>query len=173
MQQRTTLNETSQSIHATSNGARWNISTHFMQHGKTQTQDPATSTTAEDDVASAAGGTAARTTADGGCSPPPSGSGGARAQPWGVAHAVGLPSSRVELVAFLCGARSSLPSCAGHGAPPLQPHGAASHGHRSELLQQPARVATATRAEEVVSVLDRQTYQGGTRGSRLCGEDRD
>jgi hypothetical protein len=24
-----------------------------------------------------------------------------------------------------------------------------------------------------VSVLDRQTYQGGTRGSRLCGEDRD
>jgi hypothetical protein len=25
----------------------------------------------------------------------------------------------------------------------------------------------------VVGVLDRQTYQGGTRGSRLCGEDRD
>jgi hypothetical protein len=25
----------------------------------------------------------------------------------------------------------------------------------------------------VVSVLGRQTYQGGTRGSRLCGEDRD
>jgi hypothetical protein len=24
-----------------------------------------------------------------------------------------------------------------------------------------------------VGVLDRQTYQGGTRGSRLCGEDRD
>jgi hypothetical protein len=24
-----------------------------------------------------------------------------------------------------------------------------------------------------VDVLDRQTYQGGTRGSRLCGEDRD
>jgi hypothetical protein len=26
---------------------------------------------------------------------------------------------------------------------------------------------------EVVGVLYRQTYQGGTRGSRLCGEDRD
>jgi hypothetical protein len=25
----------------------------------------------------------------------------------------------------------------------------------------------------LVGVLDRQTYQGGTRGSRLCGEDRD
>jgi hypothetical protein len=25
----------------------------------------------------------------------------------------------------------------------------------------------------IVGVLDRQTYQGGTRGSRLCGEDRD
>jgi hypothetical protein len=25
----------------------------------------------------------------------------------------------------------------------------------------------------VVGVLDRQTYQGGTRGSRLCGEDHD
>jgi hypothetical protein len=25
----------------------------------------------------------------------------------------------------------------------------------------------------VVGVLDRQTYHGGTRGSRLCGEDRD
>jgi hypothetical protein len=25
----------------------------------------------------------------------------------------------------------------------------------------------------VSGVLDRQTYQGGTRGSRLCGEDRD
>jgi hypothetical protein len=25
----------------------------------------------------------------------------------------------------------------------------------------------------VVSVLDRQTYQGGTHGSRLCGEDCD
>jgi hypothetical protein len=24
-----------------------------------------------------------------------------------------------------------------------------------------------------VGVLDRQTYQGGTQGSRLCGEDRD
>jgi hypothetical protein len=28
-------------------------------------------------------------------------------------------------------------------------------------------------AEVHVGVLDRQTYQGGTRGSRLCGEDRD
>jgi hypothetical protein len=27
--------------------------------------------------------------------------------------------------------------------------------------------------EVVVGVLDRQTYQGDTRGSRLCGEDRD
>jgi hypothetical protein len=27
--------------------------------------------------------------------------------------------------------------------------------------------------EACVGVLDRQTYQGGTRGSRLCGEDRD
>jgi hypothetical protein len=27
--------------------------------------------------------------------------------------------------------------------------------------------------EDTVGVLDRQTYQGGTRGSRLCGEDRD
>jgi hypothetical protein len=26
---------------------------------------------------------------------------------------------------------------------------------------------------DVVGVLDWQTYQGGTRGSRLCGEDRD
>jgi hypothetical protein len=26
---------------------------------------------------------------------------------------------------------------------------------------------------KVVGVLDRQTYQEGTRGSRLCGEDRD
>jgi hypothetical protein len=26
---------------------------------------------------------------------------------------------------------------------------------------------------EAVGVLDRQTYQGGTRGSRLCGEDHD
>jgi hypothetical protein len=25
----------------------------------------------------------------------------------------------------------------------------------------------------IVDVLDRQTYQGGTRGSRFCGEDRD
>jgi hypothetical protein len=25
----------------------------------------------------------------------------------------------------------------------------------------------------LVGVLDRKTYQGGTRGSRLCGEDRD
>jgi hypothetical protein len=25
----------------------------------------------------------------------------------------------------------------------------------------------------IVGVLDRQTYQGGTRGSRLCGKDRD
>jgi hypothetical protein len=27
--------------------------------------------------------------------------------------------------------------------------------------------------EVFVGVLDRQTYEGGTRGSRLCGEDRD
>jgi hypothetical protein len=27
--------------------------------------------------------------------------------------------------------------------------------------------------EKTVAILDRQTYQGGTRGSRLCGEDRD
>jgi hypothetical protein len=27
--------------------------------------------------------------------------------------------------------------------------------------------------EGIVGVLDRQTYQGGTRGSRLCGEDHD
>jgi hypothetical protein len=31
----------------------------------------------------------------------------------------------------------------------------------------------STRADTSVGVLDRQTYQGGTRGSRLCGEDRD
>jgi hypothetical protein len=31
----------------------------------------------------------------------------------------------------------------------------------------------ATGAKVSVGVLDRQTYQGGTRGSRLCGEDRD
>jgi hypothetical protein len=29
------------------------------------------------------------------------------------------------------------------------------------------------RIVDSVGVLDRQTYQGGTRGSRLCGEDRD
>jgi hypothetical protein len=28
-------------------------------------------------------------------------------------------------------------------------------------------------ASLTIGVLDRQTYQGGTRGSRLCGEDRD
>jgi hypothetical protein len=31
----------------------------------------------------------------------------------------------------------------------------------------------ATRERWGVGVLDRQTYQGGTQGSRLCGEDRD
>jgi hypothetical protein len=30
-----------------------------------------------------------------------------------------------------------------------------------------------TQANPAVGVLDRQTYQGGTRGSRLCGGDRD
>jgi hypothetical protein len=30
-----------------------------------------------------------------------------------------------------------------------------------------------TRVCRAAGVLDRQTYQGGTRGSRLCGEDRD
>jgi hypothetical protein len=30
-----------------------------------------------------------------------------------------------------------------------------------------------TKEEDDVGVLDRQTHQGGTRGSRLCGEDRD
>jgi hypothetical protein len=31
----------------------------------------------------------------------------------------------------------------------------------------------AQQVGETVGVLDRQTYQGGTRGSRLCGGDRD
>jgi hypothetical protein len=34
-------------------------------------------------------------------------------------------------------------------------------------------VLASTRELVVVGVLDRQTYQGGTRGSRLCGDDRD
>jgi hypothetical protein len=34
-------------------------------------------------------------------------------------------------------------------------------------------VMTPLPGAPAVGVLDRQTYQGGTRGSRLCGEDRD
>jgi hypothetical protein len=35
------------------------------------------------------------------------------------------------------------------------------------------QVEVVAEEEVVVGVLDRQTYQGGTRGSRLCGGDRD
>jgi hypothetical protein len=34
-------------------------------------------------------------------------------------------------------------------------------------------VPNSINTDNGVSVLDRQTYQGGTRGSRLCGEDHD
>jgi hypothetical protein len=40
----------------------------------------------------------------------------------------------------------------------------------TEVLQRPLNPSTLNR---IVGVLDRQTYQGGTRGSRLCGGDRD
>jgi hypothetical protein len=92
MQHRTTPVETSQSIHATSNDAKWNISTRFMQHQKTQTRNPSTGATTEDDITLATGGTVARTMADGGNSPPPSGNGRARPQPRGRRTA-GIPSA--------------------------------------------------------------------------------
>jgi hypothetical protein len=34
-------------------------------------------------------------------------------------------------------------------------------------------LAYSSKALHIVGVLDQQTYQGGTRGSRLCSEDRD
>jgi hypothetical protein len=92
MQHRTTPVETSQSIHATSNDAKWNISTRFMQHRKTQTRNPSTGATTEDGITLATGGTVARTMADGGNSPPPSGNGRARPQPRGRRTA-GIPSA--------------------------------------------------------------------------------
>jgi hypothetical protein len=91
LQHRTTLVETSQSICATLNGARWNISTCFMQHQNTKIQNRATGTTAEDNVTSVTGKTAAHTTTDSDCSPPPSGNGGAHPQEWEAVHAAGLP----------------------------------------------------------------------------------
>jgi hypothetical protein len=44
---------------------------------------------------------------------------------------------------------------------------------RKQTATRPTRECRSTATSATVGVLDRQTYQGGTRGSRLCGEDRD
>jgi hypothetical protein len=43
----------------------------------------------------------------------------------------------------------------------------------SEAARSARRLNALQTSSQLVGVLDRQTYQGGTRGSRLCGEDRD
>jgi hypothetical protein len=79
----------------------------------------------------------------------------------------GLTGNDLSRLFFTYTSTSQAATCTCNTWPIISPHNGVNHSSHHE--------ATIHRSSNhtCVGVLDRQTYQGGTRGSRLCGEDRD